>query len=78
MSNDNGSSALVPQRQGSADVIEYDSRNARPGQNVPTLPQALTSLQEAVTGLFDDVVLEYERDRYGQTRLRFRAYRHRR
>jgi hypothetical protein len=68
--------SILPRSQ-SAHVIEYNSDNTR--APAPTLPQAIMQFQRAVEDLsvMDDVILEYERSRYGEIKFRFRAYKHR-
>jgi hypothetical protein len=71
MSDDN----KLPQVR-SADVIEYTMSG--PSPSVPTLPQAIAELARAFSeiGAVDDALMEYERDRYGAVKYRFRCYRH--
>ena len=62
--------AIVPRKSG-ADVIEYE------GDAAQNLGMAVAQLQQTLAGMKpDDVNFEYERDRDGRTKLRFRAYRH--
>jgi hypothetical protein len=62
--------AIVPRKSG-ADAIEYE------GDAAQNLGMAVAQLQQALAGMKpDDVNFEYERDRDGRTKLRFRAYRH--
>jgi hypothetical protein len=62
--------AIVP-KISSADVVEVES------EAVPNFAGAITQLQQVLGNMRpDDFSLEYERDRDGRTKLRFRAYRH--
>jgi hypothetical protein len=58
-------------RVGSADVVQFESRNA------PDLQGVFALLQQTIANMSpDDLNLEIEADRV-RTRVRFRAYRHR-
>jgi hypothetical protein len=61
----------MPQRVGSADVVEVESRGA------PDLQGVFAQLQQTIANMLpEDLNLEIEADRV-RTRVRFRAYRHR-
>jgi hypothetical protein len=71
--------AVALPRSQSAEVIEYEYSRDNMRVPAPSLPQAITQFHRAVEDLsvMDDVILEYERDRYGQIKFRFRCYKHR-